>query len=193
VDRISRFIQNKKQNKIQEVNNQPSVNSMREGEEVLHLNKNGNLIRYRKQKGKLWSTPMTSDGNFNIENQLKSNSVQSDAIHGNNVYAHNLMFKQGKDLTISSGVITITHSLHVIDTESSASSDNLDTINNGQEGQLLILKTKASSRDITIRHDEGNILTNGEGDILLNTVDDIAMLFYFNSSWYQILKSDSGS
>ena len=103
------------------------------------------------------------------------------------------MFKQGKDLTISSGVITITHSLHVIDTESSASSDNLDTINNGQEGQLLILKTKASSRDITIRHDEVNILTNWEGDILLNTVDDIAMLFYFNSSWYQILKSDSGS
>tara|TARA_R100000655_G_scaffold105893_1_gene154563 strand:- start:503 stop:1084 length:582 start_codon:yes stop_codon:yes gene_type:complete len=193
MDRVSRFIQNKKQNKIQQVANQPSVNSMREGEEVLYLHKNGQLIRYRKQQGKLWSTPMSSNGDFQIDKQLKSNSVQSDAIHGNNVYAHNLMFKQGKDLRISSGVIVITHSLHLLDTEGSASSDNLDQINNGQNGQLLILKTKYSARDVTIRHDEGNILTNGEGDIVLNTVDDTVMLFYFNLSWYQILKSDSGS
>ena len=193
MDRIARFIQNKKQNKIQQVRNQPSVNSMREGEEVLYLHKNGQLMRYRKQQGKLWSTLMSTDGNFYIEKQLISDSIQSNAIHGNKVYAHNLIFTQGKDLTISSGAITITHSLHRIDTQSSASSDNLDDINNGQEGQLLILKTTNSSRDVTIRHDEGNIYTNGENDIVLNRIEDTVMLFYFGSSWYQILKSDSGA
>ena len=193
MDRVSRFIQNKKQNIIQQVKTQPSVNSMREGEEVLYLHKNGFLMRYRKQQGKLWSTPMTSNGNLIVDETLKSNSIESNSITGTRVFSNNLMFKQGETLTISSGEITITHSLHKIDTEGSASSDNLDEIKNGQEGQLLILKTTNNSRDVTIRHDQGNIYTNGESDVVLNTVDDTAMFLFFNASWYQILKSDSGS
>ena len=58
MDRDSRFINNKKQDKIRVVNSQPSIQSMREGEEVLFFTKNGKLSRYRKERGQLWFSEM---------------------------------------------------------------------------------------------------------------------------------------
>ena len=53
MDRVSRFINNKKQDKIRVVSSQPSIQSMREGEEVLCFTKDGKLSRYRKERGQL--------------------------------------------------------------------------------------------------------------------------------------------
>lgn len=48
MDRVSRFINNKKQDKIRVVNSQPSIQSMREGEEVLFLLKMENFLGIEK-------------------------------------------------------------------------------------------------------------------------------------------------
>ena len=71
MDRVSRYLSGKKQDKIRVVNFQPSVQSMREGEEVLFFNKNGSLSRYRKEKGLLWRSDMNHNGNQFIDNNLQ--------------------------------------------------------------------------------------------------------------------------
>tara|TARA_R100000995_G_C3388215_1_gene79217 strand:+ start:268 stop:456 length:189 start_codon:yes stop_codon:yes gene_type:complete len=58
MDRATRFIQNKKQDKIRVVTTQPSLQSMREGEEVLFFTKDGKLSRYRRERSQLWKVDM---------------------------------------------------------------------------------------------------------------------------------------
>jgi len=70
MDRLSRYINNQKQDKIQAVRSQPSVSTMREGEEVLYQGKNKPLRRYRKQNGILWYSDMTRDGNEYVDKNL---------------------------------------------------------------------------------------------------------------------------
>ena len=49
MDRIQRNIANKKQDKITLANSQPSLRSMRDGEESLYLGRDGILMRYRRE------------------------------------------------------------------------------------------------------------------------------------------------
>jgi len=76
MNRNSRFINNIKQNKIRLVSNQPSINNMREGEELLYNHRNGMLIRYRKQNGRLWSSNMTSNGDAIVDKKLITNELE---------------------------------------------------------------------------------------------------------------------
>jgi hypothetical protein len=73
MDRIERNINNKKQGKISLVNSQPSLQTMRDGGESLHLGRDGILTRYRREKGILWKSQMTKDGNQIVEKDLKVN------------------------------------------------------------------------------------------------------------------------
>ena len=66
MDRISRQISNIKQNKIDVVKSQPSVNSLREGQEVIYISKSNRLERYRKEKGRLWVSYMDTDNNYTV-------------------------------------------------------------------------------------------------------------------------------
>lgn len=68
------------------------------------------------------------------------------------------------ELTISSGAITVTTSYHRVDTEGDAASDNLDTINGGVAGMLLVVRTAHDDRDVQILHGTGNILLDGSTD-----------------------------
>ena len=70
MDRIQRNINNRKQDKISLVGSQPSLRSMRDGEESLYLGRDGILMRYRREKGILWKAQMTKDGNLNIDKNL---------------------------------------------------------------------------------------------------------------------------
>jgi hypothetical protein len=76
MDRVARSIQNKKQNKIVLTQIQPSVNSMREGEELLYNHSNGMLDRYRKQNGRLWSSNMTNNGNMLVDKKLTVGALE---------------------------------------------------------------------------------------------------------------------
>ena len=70
MDRIQRNINNRKQDKISLVGSQPSLRSMRDGEESLYLGRDGILMRYRREKGILWKTQMSKDGSLNIDKNL---------------------------------------------------------------------------------------------------------------------------
>jgi hypothetical protein len=82
-------------------------------------------------------------------------------------------------LTISSGEITVRGKYHRINTEASASTDNLDTINGGVDGMEIILRTSASARDVVIKDGTGNIyLGNSGGDVTLSDNTMTITLFY---------------
>ena len=106
MDRVSRFLSSKKQDKIRVVNFQPSVQSMREGEEVLFFNKNGSLSRYRKEKGLLWRSDMNHNGNQSIDNDLDvGNKIKTGILEYRNkfidhrIFIHNFPDNIGTDLT----------------------------------------------------------------------------------------------
>ena len=77
----------------------------------------------RKKFGKLWKSYMSSDGNQYVDKNLNVNGRTKSLIT-----AKDLIFEQGPELTIDTGKITITHSFHTVDTESDASSDNLEVM-----------------------------------------------------------------
>ena len=70
MDRISRRLTNLKQNKISVSKVQPSLQTLREGDEILYQPKNKSLRRYRREGNILWYTSMIRDGNLNIDKNL---------------------------------------------------------------------------------------------------------------------------
>ena len=180
-DRDLRKVINTKENSF-EFSGKPSVNNMIEGQYAVEKKSNSNLAFYRKKFGKLWKSYMSSDGNQIVDKDLNvSGKVNS------KITAHNLVFTKGPELTISSGAITITHSFHQIDTEGDASSDNLDRINGGVNGQILILKPASGSKTVVIRSDENNIYTSGDSSFSMDTTNDTSILLKDGGYWFQIL------
>jgi hypothetical protein len=89
-----------------------------------------------------------------------------------------LQLRAASSLTISSGAITITRNVHIVDTEGSAETDDLDTISGGGEHWVLFLRTANDGRDVTIKHNTGNIRCSGGLDITLSSTHDVALLIY---------------
>lgn len=89
-----------------------------------------------------------------------------------------LNFAASTVLTISSGSITATGNWHRVDTESAAATDDLDTITAGADGQVLMLRIVASTRNVVIRHGIGNIVCGGAANVTLDLTSDLAYLIY---------------
>lgn len=68
----------------------------------------------------------------------------------------------GSNKTIASGAITVTpiagDGAYKVDTESSAAEDDLDTINGGASGDIIVLNSVNAARFVRIRSGVGNIL-----------------------------------
>ena len=88
-------------------------------------------------------------------------------------------------VTIASDVLTITASTwHKVDTEGAAASDQITNIVGGVAGQIILITTVSSSRDVTIV-DNTNLRLSG--NCVLDDTDDIAVLFTGDGShWAQI-------
>ena len=76
MDRATRFSANRKQDKIRVVKDQPSIQSMREGEEVLFFDRRGVLSRYRKERGQLWRSDMSKNSDSIIEGRSSSSRLE---------------------------------------------------------------------------------------------------------------------
>lgn len=98
----------------------------------------------------------------------------------------------GNTVSINSvGTLVIDKSHHVIDTYQSAASSNLRNINfagDPVDGAIIYLRTLNGSRDVVIKHNDGNIRVNDGGDLTLNTNSKIVMLMYMQnlSRWVVI-------
>ena len=95
--------------------------------------------------------------------------------------AGDLTVAAATELTISSGAVTVTQTKHTIDTESDASTDNLDQINGMSEGHIVILSSHQDTRDVTLRDSSssggsvtGNLFLNG--DFTMDRNQDMIML-----------------
>lgn len=93
------------------------------------------------------------------------------------------------DLTINAGVITATGSAHRVDTQGGAATDDLDTINGGSDGDILILQTVSSARDVTVKDATGNLRL--AGDFVMTNVNDRLMLRLSGSNWVELCRSDN--
>ena len=82
-------------------------------------------------------------------------------------------------LTIATGAITLTNnsSSYVLDTEGAAATDDLDTINGGQDGQIIFIKLSNVARKIFITS-VGNIYPLGNVSNKLGNINDIILLKY---------------
>ena len=99
-------------------------------------------------------------------------------------------------LTISNGIIQPSTSFIIVDTEASASSDNLDIIDpvnmfnsaENEHGRILFIRIADNSRNVTIRNAQGGtgqILTYTGGNIKLDVTSSVAMMIWDPSvtSW----------
>lgn len=100
---------------------------------------------------------------------------------------------QGGSLTIASGVITVTKSVHRIEPEALAATDDLVTINGGTDGDILILRSVSSGRETTLKDGTGNLFL--AGDFVLSNFHDSITLRYdaLLSGWVELSRSDNGA
>ncbi len=99
--------------------------------------------------------------------------------------------KGGGELTIASGAITVTHNHHKVATESGAGTDDLETINGGVDGQILVLRASISGDTVKLIDDTGNLRLAG-GDFSMDTGNDtITLICVAGSLWFEISRSDN--
>jgi len=97
-------------------------------------------------------------------------------------------------VTIASGVVTAQRNTRFlsVDTEAAAASDNLDTINGGYAGQIIVVKTQIDSRDVTCTSSGNLRLSVGSTVVLGNTLDTLTLMFN-GGQWMQIGASDNSA
>lgn len=143
---------------------------------------------------------MTTNSLVTVPPYTPTYNVQPDCSGANQIIESNtfqlgtkLILTRGNVLTIASGAVTATNSFHKIDTEGAAATDDLDTINGGVDGMIIILGTLTSARDVTVKNNTGNIILAGGADITLTNLADKLTLFYDSiaAKWYQIAFADN--
>ena len=83
--------------------------------------------------------------------------------------------------TIATGVISLRDykvSQVLIANEAAAASDDLDTISDGVDGQVIILQTASDVQDVVVKHNTGNIWLNSLEDFTLSTKSISIVLVY---------------
>lgn len=96
------------------------------------------------------------------------------------------------ELTISSGAITVTGSYHSVDTESDAATDDLETVNGGSDGAILILRAANDARTVVCKDfvaAPDNLLM--AGDFSLTSVHDSIIFFHDTGFWIELSRSDN--
>ena len=110
-----------------------------------------------------------------------TNEALKVTVNGGDVEVGTLNFTDATELTIATGEVTITQSVHTIDGETDAD-DDLVTISGGVEGDFLILYPENAARNITLINSTGNILTSNGLDTVIPD-DGMAMLYYNGTNW----------
>lgn len=102
-----------------------------------------------------------------------------------------LNFGSPTALTITTGAITATKSYHTVDTEASAATDDLDTINGGTTGDILIITAANSTRTVVAKDGTGNLSL--AGDFSMDNADDTLTLIYNGTNWLELSRSNNAT
>lgn len=118
----------------------------------------------------------------------------SDNVSGvTNLALDSIQFSAATELTIATGAVTITQSVHTIDTEADAASDDLDTISGGATGDVIYLRAANDARTVVLKNGTGNILTYSSSDITLDEDHKVVMLIYNGTNWLEISNTKEGT
>lgn len=123
-----------------------------------------------------WTTPKTW-----IAQPLVKEDLNTYIRDNQNFLKTNVAWGAAAELTISSGAVTATQSYHKIDTEGDAASDNLDTINGGAEGKVIVIRCVSSARVIRVKNGTGNI--EMATDVVLDDVGKMLALIHDGTNW----------
>lgn len=96
------------------------------------------------------------------------------------------------ELTIASGEITVTQTVHTVDTEGDASSDDLTDISGGEIGDVLVISAANSARTVVVKHDVTKIALADGADVSLTDDWKSVVLIRVSSTLWIELKSPSG-
>jgi len=88
----------------------------------------------------------------------------------------------GAAATIASGVAAVTRTCMILDTEGGAATDDLDSVTGGTAGDILVIRTASSNRDITVKHSAG---AGGAGTFRLNSATDKVLSSAFDVIWFE--------
>ena len=93
------------------------------------------------------------------------------------VTAEGLIIGTPTELTISAGgAITVTKSYHTVDTNSNDATDDLDTINGGVDGYILIIRPINSARTINVT-EAGNIKLDGANRLMVDDFMTLTLIY----------------
>lgn len=106
------------------------------------------------------------------------------------ITANRFVTAAGSTLTIAAGVVTVTTGYHALDTEAAAATDDLDTINGGVAGMMLILRAASSVRDVVAKKGTGNLRL--ASDFTLTHTDDRLTLLFDGVNWNELCRADNG-
>ena len=118
-------------------------------------------------------------------------------------YTDGLLLEPDSELTLdANGEITVVNSkaYYQVDTFEDAATDNLDGINGGVDGAILVLHAVSLNRVVTVRHNQnseaGNniFLANAQPFVTRNALRDILVLIFelgvnVNGAWIEISRS----
>lgn len=101
--------------------------------------------------------------------------------------------RPAQEVTISAGVITVTQTHTKIETEGAAATDDLDTINGGTDGDIIILRATNAAHTVVVKDGTGNIFT--AGDFSLTAQSDTIMLLCAGAggNWFELSRSDNSA
>jgi hypothetical protein len=132
---------------------------------------------------------LTHVNDQNVLGAKSSTVVQDGNVITEIVTPDKLVITVAEDLIIESGEITAVSSFIRLDTESATSSDDLDTINGGTDGMILIIAGSSNSRDVTIKDNVGNIRLSSDF-IFVNARDKLMLIYDANAlGWTEISRS----
>jgi hypothetical protein len=102
-----------------------------------------------------------------------------------------LIFSAPVKLTIASGVITVTQASHTVETEGGGATDDLDTINGGADGKMLILRAFDTTHTVVVKNGTGNIRCGS--DMSLDSREDTMTLMYIGDLmvWVEIARANN--
>ena len=120
---------------------------------------------------------------------------QTRIISNSNLFSNSGGFGSPTELTISGGIITVSGKIkfrfHNVDTESDDATDDLDTINGGYVGNIIILQAEDSTRTVICKNGTGLKL---QADFSLNNIEDKLILLCISAGvWHELTRANNGA
>lgn len=109
-------------------------------------------------------------------------SAITDLLKGDKTF-NQQRFTAATQLTIAGGAVTASRSMHKIETEAAAASDDLATISGGSEGDLLFIRAYNTAHTVVVKHGTGNIYLLSGADFSLDDTEKMIMLVHNGTYW----------